>query len=942
MATKIKRSLFIGLGGTGMSTLLSTKRFFIETYGTVPPMVGFLGIDTDENFFHKNLPSKKGVVSLSPGEICTIQVAKPMDIYRLNENSLFEWLPKKNVRALTSLTAGAGQVRSNGRFALSVNYNSIVKAINAKKNSITNAIIANNTDYEVINGTVEVHLVFSVGGGTGCGTFIDLAYLITENTPDVKLFAYAVLPGVFEAFMGGPQVRNVKPNAFGALVDLDYLMHIFEHNNSHTFRYTSGPEINVDKPPFPAVVVIDNKNNQGDTYTHIDQITEMLGLALVTTAGEFSSANASALDNVEKVIAGRSMDIVDKLAWASGMGMSEILFDGEELSKIYSLKAMRRLIERMTNTTINFDLNSLANSWIDSPEVNIREDRGQDNVIDYLLVKSPKVKFTDSSINQKSNPKIDIESYFDQHVTCDKDSIDSKIDLLLNKTRNELIKKVISLVNSDAGIGTSLNFLDEIDRQISIFQKEMNDELRDWQTKDKNLGKRMESSVFGYIDALNLGIFVIGKKNKVRDALDEMVNQVNAKSISTREIMRRDSALRFFTGLRNKIADERRKIKTFQKTLELIYNNIGKELNQIQIVGERQQIFVINLHNEYSKNIEVNNNDFTIEDFARSINQHNYIYDVLEADTQLVTNTLHNYSMNLPESTKYRDMSINEVLVKLSKEDYINLIKRAITKSDPLITLDYRGHTQPELHEAFIVGVPDKANSVLRRTDKESNENNDNGKPSFSYFVGSDNDVEIISTGSKDRIIIYRQRAAVPVFTLAGIQEYEHKYNHANIDCHFDNTIYEKIKSGRFSLYPKNTHRDDTIELWVKAIVFGFVTNDAGIYNLKTKNKDLTDALRDYKFKLNDVNYRREQAFKKFKEIRPRVREELIQNIERQISDLGSSAFEEIRRNVKLVDNYISKDLAKVGMDKEWILSFGQEEINNLILEEIEYIEKSF
>lgn len=47
MATKIKRCLYIGLGGTGMKSLLHTKKMFIETYGEVPPMIGFLGIDTD-------------------------------------------------------------------------------------------------------------------------------------------------------------------------------------------------------------------------------------------------------------------------------------------------------------------------------------------------------------------------------------------------------------------------------------------------------------------------------------------------------------------------------------------------------------------------------------------------------------------------------------------------------------------------------------------------------------------------------------------------------------------------------------------------------------------------------------------------------------------------------------------------------------------------------
>ena len=48
MPTKVKRCLYIGLGGTGMKSILYTKKMFIDTYGEVPPMIGFIGIDTDD------------------------------------------------------------------------------------------------------------------------------------------------------------------------------------------------------------------------------------------------------------------------------------------------------------------------------------------------------------------------------------------------------------------------------------------------------------------------------------------------------------------------------------------------------------------------------------------------------------------------------------------------------------------------------------------------------------------------------------------------------------------------------------------------------------------------------------------------------------------------------------------------------------------------------
>ena len=68
MPTKIRRSLFVGLGGTGMKALLHTKKMFVETYGEVPPMIGFLGIDTNLGEYSKELDSSYGKIILEPSE----------------------------------------------------------------------------------------------------------------------------------------------------------------------------------------------------------------------------------------------------------------------------------------------------------------------------------------------------------------------------------------------------------------------------------------------------------------------------------------------------------------------------------------------------------------------------------------------------------------------------------------------------------------------------------------------------------------------------------------------------------------------------------------------------------------------------------------------------------------------------------------------------------
>ena len=54
------RTLYIGLGGAGARSILYTKKCFVDAYGEVPPMVGFLAIDTDTAIEQLEFKSRKG------------------------------------------------------------------------------------------------------------------------------------------------------------------------------------------------------------------------------------------------------------------------------------------------------------------------------------------------------------------------------------------------------------------------------------------------------------------------------------------------------------------------------------------------------------------------------------------------------------------------------------------------------------------------------------------------------------------------------------------------------------------------------------------------------------------------------------------------------------------------------------------------------------------
>ena len=172
-------------------------------------------------------------------------------------------------------------------------------------------------------------------------------------------------------------------------MDLDYFMHL-NGTEGLQFDYVTRTQ-EIKSRPFSAFFFIDNKNKGGDSYSNIDQLAEMISLALVTSSGELSGSVDSVTDNVEKSIMNGEGMVGNKRAWVSGMGACEILFRGQDMSEINALKNAQRIIQRMITSCV--DANMIVNNWIDSPEVNIRENGGpeNDNVIDFLTTRKTKL-----------------------------------------------------------------------------------------------------------------------------------------------------------------------------------------------------------------------------------------------------------------------------------------------------------------------------------------------------------------------------------------------------------------------------------------------------------------------------------------------------------------------------------------------------------------------
>ena len=905
MATKIKRCLYVGLGGTGMNALLHTKKTFMDTYGEVPPMIGFLGIDTDSGAYKKSLLTVHGEeVTLSPNEQLPILVKDARPIYDVNKED-FTWIPEKNLYALTSMTLGAGQVRTNGRFAFTVNYVQVAQKVRSIIDQITNARIQANDKYELLSTNTEIHMVFSVCGGTGCGTFINMAYLLRKEAPNCKLTGYAVLPDIFKS-MSRSGMAKVAPNAYGAILDLDYLMHMGVGSNPIKLDYIKD-SYEIRERPFNSVVFIDNKNENLDTYTHVDELTEMISLALVTSAGELSSASASVSDNIEKNITEGMMDIENKKAWAAGMGICEIFFRNEEISNIYAIKAAKILIERMFNSCADADV--IVNAWIDSPEVNIRENNNSDHVIDFIAEKNPQYEL---SINEDANAMPEVEQYLQMNKLKD-EAVNEKVTALTTRVRNELRQLLITHVNKECGISTARSIIEAIDAQVDTFIAEMKKEKEELIDKQPRLRSTVEAAVS---DLKEYDARFFKTKATLEEKEEDVIEAARDRCINMREISRRDAAIMVFNNLKSMLLTASGKIEMIAESLIACSKKFTADLAKLQNnVSKAAQTFQIDLAQNLATSLTVNQEEIVFADFVRSLENGDKLYSFVDYSAEDIEKFILNYTRSLHTTKQYRETTIDDIINKMDPEAFDRMIRLAINKSLPMFRYSYRGHRPKENpRDSYYVGVPDKAHSRLVADD-------------FFKRRIQNADCDFASIGVSDKIIIYRQIGVVPAYTINEVDEYRKEYEDCNADCHIDYNMEMRMQREEFSLNPKRATDDDLLDLWVKGFIFGLVKNENGEYMFQSQEHG--DALDDNWVSIGKY---RDEAFDNFRRYKASIRKEFTEYLENLASSKGADAMRAILADVHAA--YLDK-FSQINMTKDEIKKHGFEKIRQLITDEI-------
>src|SRR2546422_2693595 len=177
---KIRRTMFIGLGGTGDRVIRSVKQEMLRHQYDLP-LFQYLVLDTMAFNERPGMPPqmrlRNGEEYLYVGGYNPNEVLKNMR----NWPVIAKWWGHRAQTNLVTVDEGAGQMRSVGRMGFFYHFHTIKAQLQRMVREITslpNREQAMNMGYDVSPNDPTVYVVFSLCGGTGSSLFFDVAYVL--------------------------------------------------------------------------------------------------------------------------------------------------------------------------------------------------------------------------------------------------------------------------------------------------------------------------------------------------------------------------------------------------------------------------------------------------------------------------------------------------------------------------------------------------------------------------------------------------------------------------------------------------------------------------------------------------------------------------------------------------------------------------------------------
>ncbi|HEY5125616.1 MAG TPA: tubulin-like doman-containing protein, partial [Ignavibacteria bacterium] len=603
--TVLKRSVFIGIGGTGRDAIIFAKKKIQEIYNETPNLFSFLVIDTEAPKITDDN------VRLEPNEYIYAKVGNINDLLN-NQNHIKNAIPEQILKKARNLTDGAGQIRGLGRIALLANYNDIRNQIKKAIDKVKDwKITDSQSNYKAIDNNVNIHMVFSLSGGTGSGMFLDIAYIIRDlykNEPADYIFAYIMLPGIFESL---PGTNNVGPNCYGALKEIDYFMNL-SSEDKFKFDYGNGETIVAKNynPPFDIIYLINNVNKDGDIYQNVSDLTNFIGNTLYLQAGSMGKVGSSVFDNIKSQVLQKSKN--GKSQHYLGFGISELYYNGDKLAELATARIAVKLIEKYKNITGNRNISESVDSFISSTK--IKEDDNRDDIIDAILeIKNILPEQANKNAGKIFNQIDGIIGRYKQKVSSDCDTrISENYKLLLTDRFATFNKFINDKLLEEGGLDFTKEFLIIITGKVKAYKNMMIDEKNEFETKIKEIDIKIKQAK-DCIKELEDKSLIFNKEQKLNANIQSFNNILSTFGKYIQERTQREQAMAFYSELLELIDKRISEISKLSNLLDTVNKNFHEIIESIIINRKEAKPFMVHLSNDLIDGVSegnINWNDF--------------------------------------------------------------------------------------------------------------------------------------------------------------------------------------------------------------------------------------------------------------------------------------------------------------------------------------------
>ncbi len=327
--TKLRPTLFLGVGGLAGATLRRLKRRLHQGYPALAniPVLGWLLLDTDRQALHQARQGESNE-SLSLNETLYLPLHPP-EYYRDQAKDLLRWLERRWLYGIprSLLTEG---LRPLGRLALCDNLGTVLERLRETLRQIcaqeAKARTTSATGLPLRDEAPRIFLIASIAGGSGGGMFLDLAYLVRQllrelRQPDQGLCGLLL-------FATGPQPAARELARLNAWVALQEFQHFCRPDTAFPGEPEKGLHPSAsDNSPFQDCYLVQLGDQVSEALAHnaTALLADYLYLDTVTPAGTFLDRhrrNTFALPNRP-----------EQDTFLRTLGMSQIHFPKRQLAR---------------------------------------------------------------------------------------------------------------------------------------------------------------------------------------------------------------------------------------------------------------------------------------------------------------------------------------------------------------------------------------------------------------------------------------------------------------------------------------------------------------------------------------------------------------------------------------------------------------------------------